>query len=132
MPPPNCSCKVISGRNGFLRDNTSWIIGRIFRDFESWMDDGKANGPIRIHLNQMLDERWKALKEKAAKKEPDSGERVKGPSEPVFAFPFTRRLRLHRVFLAATSYIESDLPPSSSSKESPLFRAAFMVTRAFS
>ncbi|KAK4901578.1 hypothetical protein LTR27_001350 [Elasticomyces elasticus] len=59
MPPSDCACKVINGRTGYVRDNSSWIVGRIVRDFESWMDDGKRDGRIRTHLSEMLDQRWK-------------------------------------------------------------------------
>merc|ERR1712093_866825 len=58
MPLPDCACKVINGRTGYVRDNSSWIIGRIVRDFESWMDDGKPQGPIHIHRSRMLHQRW--------------------------------------------------------------------------
>lgn len=39
MPPePDCKCKVINGRDGNVKDNSSWILGRIVRDFEYWRD----------------------------------------------------------------------------------------------
>ncbi|KAF5722161.1 hypothetical protein FMUND_3123 [Fusarium mundagurra] len=37
MPPPDFSCLVINGETGYVRENHSWIIGRMVRDFESWM-----------------------------------------------------------------------------------------------
>lgn len=46
MPLPDCPCNVINGSTGYVRDNSSWIIGRIVPDFESWMDDGKLNSVI--------------------------------------------------------------------------------------
>ncbi|PLB54560.1 hypothetical protein P170DRAFT_373799 [Aspergillus steynii IBT 23096] len=58
MPPPDCPCKVINTKSGYLRDNTSWIISRIVRDYEYWMDGGKPSGPIRKHLEKMIDDRW--------------------------------------------------------------------------
>jgi hypothetical protein len=58
MAPPDYPCMVINARNGYVRNNSSWIIGRIMRDFESWMDDGKRDGPIRTHLQEMIRERW--------------------------------------------------------------------------
>ncbi|KAI1102938.1 hypothetical protein F4804DRAFT_248944 [Jackrogersella minutella] len=47
MPPADFPCKVINGGNGFVRDNYSWIIGRVVRDFESWMDEQpRANSDV--------------------------------------------------------------------------------------
>lgn len=33
---PDCKCKVIHGQSGYIKDNSSWIIGRIVRDFPHW------------------------------------------------------------------------------------------------
>lgn len=76
MPPPDCACKVINRCTGYVRENSSWIIGRIMRDFESWMDDGKPQGPIRKHLSDMIDQQWEIDKQKAEKKRPGSGKDV--------------------------------------------------------
>ncbi|KAB5513498.1 hypothetical protein GE09DRAFT_1266805 [Coniochaeta sp. 2T2.1] len=81
MPPADCACKVINGRTGYIRDNSSWIIGRIVRDFESWMDKGKHDGPIRTHLRGMLDQRWEKDRLVAEEKEPGSGKGVPRPSQ---------------------------------------------------
>ncbi|KAJ8096512.1 hypothetical protein POJ06DRAFT_264010 [Lipomyces tetrasporus] len=81
MPLPDCACKVINGRTGYVRDNSSWIIGRIVRDFGSWMDGGRRNGPIRTHLCEMLDLRWEKDKTVMEKKEPGSGRYVARPSQ---------------------------------------------------
>ncbi|CAI7617700.1 uncharacterized protein N7487_007237 [Penicillium crustosum] len=35
---PDCQCKVINGKNGQIRNNSSWVLGRIVRDFEIWSD----------------------------------------------------------------------------------------------
>ena len=42
---------VINGRSGYARSNSSWILGRLLRDFENgyWMDGG-----IRAELQKML------------------------------------------------------------------------------
>jgi hypothetical protein len=37
MPTSDCPSIIINGTNGFVRSNSSWILGRIVRDFESWM-----------------------------------------------------------------------------------------------
>ncbi|KAJ9643884.1 hypothetical protein H2199_003750 [Coniosporium tulheliwenetii] len=81
MPLPDCACKVINGRTGYVRDNSSWIIGRIVRDFESWMDDGKRDGRIRTHLRGMLDQRWEKDKLAAENKKAGSGKDVARPSQ---------------------------------------------------
>lgn len=81
MPLPDCACKVINGRTGYVRDNSSWIIGRIVRDFESWMDGGERDGPIRSHLRRMLDQRWDKDKRAAEKKKRGSSKDVAKPSQ---------------------------------------------------
>jgi hypothetical protein len=58
MPLPDCEVKDINGKNGFICDNSSWIIGRIVRDFDFWMDDQNPQGPIHTKLRQIVDERW--------------------------------------------------------------------------
>ncbi|KAI0546036.1 hypothetical protein F4679DRAFT_559176, partial [Xylaria curta] len=55
MPAADSTCKVINGRNGFIRDNSSWILSRIMRDFETWKDDGMTNGPIQIRIDSLLE-----------------------------------------------------------------------------
>lgn len=81
MPPSDCVCTVINGRTGYVRDNSSWIIGRIVRDFESWMDDGKRDGRIRTHLRGMLDQRWEKDRLAAEKKKTGSWKDVARPSQ---------------------------------------------------
>ncbi|KAI1204976.1 uncharacterized protein F4807DRAFT_465082 [Annulohypoxylon truncatum] len=59
MPIADCACKVINGYNGYARDNSSWVIGRIVRDFESWMDDGQLDGPIRKKVEEIIEDKRK-------------------------------------------------------------------------
>jgi len=80
MPLPDCACKVINGHTGYVRDNYSWIIGRVMRDFESWMDAGNVDGPIHTRLREILNQRWENNKLKAEGKVPGSGKDVKKPS----------------------------------------------------
>ncbi|KAI1354725.1 hypothetical protein F5Y01DRAFT_272548 [Xylaria sp. FL0043] len=61
MPAADCPCKVINAHNGLIRDNSSWVIGRLVRDFESWMDDGRPDKPIRRRVREILAEQQKAL-----------------------------------------------------------------------
>ncbi|KAI1176860.1 hypothetical protein F4777DRAFT_236376 [Nemania sp. FL0916] len=63
MPSPDCSCKVINGDTGYVRENTSWIIGRIVRDFETWMNDSKWDGDIRKRVDEILDEEWRETRD---------------------------------------------------------------------
>ncbi|KAI2785534.1 hypothetical protein F4815DRAFT_490608 [Daldinia loculata] len=65
MPAPDYSCKVVNAQNGFVRDNDSWIIGRIVRDFETWMD--KVNrvavrNPVENSVKEMIDLSWENMK----------------------------------------------------------------------
>ncbi|KAI1453934.1 hypothetical protein F4805DRAFT_441907 [Annulohypoxylon moriforme] len=62
MPTADCTCQVINGQSGYIRSNSSWVIGRIVRDFEVWMDGGQANGPIRKRLEEIIDDQRKAMK----------------------------------------------------------------------
>jgi hypothetical protein len=65
MPVPDCSCVVINARTGYVRDNKSWIIGRVVRDFENWMDNGDPNGPVRSCVRRIRDQKRASLKANA-------------------------------------------------------------------
>lgn len=54
---PDCQCKVINGKVGTVISNSSWILGRIVRDFESWNDVATKQKTAHI-----LDNRWAELK----------------------------------------------------------------------
>ena len=34
---PDCASIVINGKSGYVRNNNSWILGRILRDYDFWM-----------------------------------------------------------------------------------------------
>src|SRR4051794_23769921 len=57
------SSVVINGKNGYVRNNNSWVIERLIRDYEKWMhpDTGTA-----VELNK--DDKLKALRLKAQEK----------------------------------------------------------------
>lgn len=38
IPSADFPCKVINDHTGYIRDNRSWVIGRLARDFENRMD----------------------------------------------------------------------------------------------
>ncbi|KAH6986854.1 hypothetical protein EDB80DRAFT_881289 [Ilyonectria destructans] len=67
---PDCRCKVIDGKSGYSRDNSSWILGRIVRDFDHWRDDS-----VRTKLDEVLKEKLAKMRktEKNAKKPPMAG-----------------------------------------------------------
>ncbi|KAL4902931.1 hypothetical protein BDW74DRAFT_54664 [Aspergillus multicolor] len=76
MPYPDSPCLVINARSEYVRENRSWILGRIMRDFEVWMDEGRSDGPIRRRLNQMLDQRWEKARWDADQAQPGSSASV--------------------------------------------------------
>ncbi|CZR69303.1 uncharacterized protein PAC_19203 [Phialocephala subalpina] len=47
-------CLLITAKNGYIRTNVSWVISRVLRDYESWMDPAVR---LRLRLEKMLDER---------------------------------------------------------------------------
>ncbi|KAI6103532.1 hypothetical protein F5141DRAFT_212005 [Pisolithus sp. B1] len=49
MPEPDFSSILINGRTGYARDNHSWILGRILRDFEHWKPQ-----EVGLPLEEML------------------------------------------------------------------------------
>lgn len=76
MPGADCSCEVINGKNGFVRSNGSWVIGRMVRDYERWM------GPVVRDLTQsLIDSRWKFDQSGADKFSPGSGAHVARPRQ---------------------------------------------------
>lgn len=74
MPPPDIPCKVINGRTGYIRDNTSWIIGRIVRDHEYWMHD-----QTRDSVKKIVADAWQSRRRKAEEKKNGSGRDVPEP-----------------------------------------------------
>lgn len=53
MPGPDTSCLVINGASGYVRQNYSWTVARLVRDFDYWMD-----ARIRTQLQAMLSRKW--------------------------------------------------------------------------
>ena len=76
MPDPDCVCKVINGKSGYIRDNGSWIIGRIMRDFDSWKDR-RIESELQALLVQKHEDNIAAA-EKASK---GSGATVEKPKQ---------------------------------------------------
>jgi hypothetical protein len=52
---PDYSCIVINASNGYVRSNNSWIIGRLVRDFDTWMESA-----TRTRLDEILEEKYLA------------------------------------------------------------------------
>lgn len=67
---PDCRCKVIHCKSGYGRDNSSWILGRIVRDFDHWKDDA-----VQTKLDKVLEERLAEMRktDENAKKPPMAG-----------------------------------------------------------
>ena len=59
----------------------SWIIRRMVRDFEHWMDAGIPGAPIKIRLREMLDEMWELEKASGEKVSRVSRSDVPRPSQ---------------------------------------------------
>ncbi|KAF5263359.1 hypothetical protein FOXYS1_5896 [Fusarium oxysporum] len=76
MPLPDTSCEVINAKSGYKRGNTSWIIGRIVRDFDDWKDKR-----VSKHLENMLDAKDRFDREKANTNKPGSGDKLKYPKK---------------------------------------------------
>lgn len=82
MPPsPDCKAYVVNGNNGYVRENQSWILGRMMRDYEDWMDKN-----IKQALEDLLDkshrdniQKWE---EEIKKPEKFSGRQSARPSRP--------------------------------------------------
>ncbi|KAJ5834821.1 hypothetical protein N7447_000847 [Penicillium robsamsonii] len=113
MPPADFPCKVINGETGYIRDNRSWIIGRIVRDFENWMDkqprvhakqsltpDSNPN-TVQKCVREITDARWKALKESA---------KAEGQPEPERPHKAGLCVSVYRAQRAIKSYPGYDAP----------------------
>ncbi|KAJ5338424.1 hypothetical protein N7452_005152 [Penicillium brevicompactum] len=53
---PDCKCMIINGKSGYARENSSWIIGRIVRDFDHWSDQN-----IKDKTQEIIDKKWKEI-----------------------------------------------------------------------
>ncbi|KAM6495081.1 hypothetical protein JOM56_009704 [Amanita muscaria] len=62
MPEPDFASIVINGKTGYTRDNHSWVLGRILRDFDHWKPE-----PIETRLREVLKEATNQDAEKALK-----------------------------------------------------------------
>ncbi|RSL42339.1 hypothetical protein CEP54_015510, partial [Fusarium duplospermum] len=76
MPLPDTHCEVINAKSGYKRDNTSWIIGRIVRDYEEWKE--KA---VSEHLKTMLADKDEFDRKKKNEEEPGAGDKLKYPKK---------------------------------------------------
>jgi hypothetical protein len=54
---PDYACKIINASNGYIRGNSSWIIGRIARDFEYWRDSR-----ITKRKSEVVHDKWMHFK----------------------------------------------------------------------
>jgi hypothetical protein len=52
-----CPCLVVTAKNGYIRSNSSWVISRVVRDFEYWMD-----AAVRTKLDDIMHDRYNYMK----------------------------------------------------------------------
>ncbi|KFZ13811.1 hypothetical protein V501_03513 [Pseudogymnoascus sp. VKM F-4519 (FW-2642)] len=96
MPLPDCACKVINGKSSYVRDNTSWILGRIMRDYEYWMDDA-----IRARVRNMIGEGYQADYERTMRENPGSEVNVTRRTQAGLCVSFYRagRAKMGTIYL---------------------------------
>ncbi|KAH0352696.1 hypothetical protein KCU83_g3359, partial [Aureobasidium melanogenum] len=65
MAPPDCACIVINADRGYVKQNSSWIIGRLVRDFDWWLrfakdpdSNASKSGPVSDAFEQVLEAAW--------------------------------------------------------------------------
>ncbi|KAL5337964.1 hypothetical protein BJX70DRAFT_367805 [Aspergillus crustosus] len=76
MPDADTACSLINGKNGYVRGNNSWVLGRMMRDYESWM--GKT---VQAKTASLIESRWKFDQAREKEQYPDSGISVPRPSQ---------------------------------------------------
>lgn len=78
MPAPDCEATVINGKTGYVRRNTSWIIGRIVRDFEHW--SRAKSGLIADELDAIIEAKLTDDKHKYEEREAHGDMSMSPPS----------------------------------------------------
>ncbi|GFF87114.1 hypothetical protein IFM61606_02822 [Aspergillus udagawae] len=76
MPDADTPCSLINGKNGYVRGNNSWVLGRIMRDYEYWMGE-----PVREKTESLIKARWEFDQQHEERTSPGSGRRVPRPSQ---------------------------------------------------
>ncbi|TVY71123.1 hypothetical protein Focb16_v000048 [Fusarium oxysporum f. sp. cubense] len=85
MPPADFPCLVINGETGYVRENHSWIIGRMVRDFDSWKDkqqreqdlpasslcrsQSQSRNPVKDCVESIINDKWKELRVRARQRD---------------------------------------------------------------
>ncbi|KUL89159.1 hypothetical protein ZTR_03704 [Talaromyces verruculosus] len=67
LPEADFECIVVNAKPGWITANRSWVIGRLWRDFDNWMST-----TIGDLLNSMLDAKFEEEKSKERTFFPDS------------------------------------------------------------
>ena len=88
MPAPDYACIAINGKSGHSRANSSWILGRLVRDYESWMDPR-----VQQKVDEITGEKWKQLAAEAHKNGEPKPERPKQAGLCVSIYQPTPRAR---------------------------------------
>ena len=52
MPDPDCAIRVVNCDNAFVRDNSSWVLGRILRDSEGRVKAAAESAPLESSGNR--------------------------------------------------------------------------------
>ncbi|PCH04424.1 Hypothetical protein PENO1_027650 [Penicillium occitanis (nom. inval.)] len=76
MPSADTGCCIINGKNGYVRGNNSWVLGRMMRDYEYWM--GKT---VADKTESLIETRWKFEQEKENREYPGSNITVPRPAQ---------------------------------------------------
>ena len=63
LPESDCPCLVINAKNGHIRENSSWVIGRLIRDYRNW-----CGQEVRKKVLQVLDAKLNQMKEDCRKR----------------------------------------------------------------
>ena len=74
LPEPDSSCLVINCKSGFVRENRSWVIGRLMRDFEHW-----GGSHVEASMQALLEKGWQERRHKAEAAVPGSGKHIERP-----------------------------------------------------
>lgn len=64
MPEADTPCTIINGKNGYTRDNGSFVLGRVMRDLEYWADP-----EVLAKKEEVIDAAWKFESSRAGKDE---------------------------------------------------------------
>lgn len=65
MPNADTSCSLINGKNGSVRSNGSWVLGRMMRDYHYWMLE-----PVKLKTQEVINSALEFDRKQDLKKPP--------------------------------------------------------------